>query len=233
VLRTETIAVLVSSLDAERYGVEVWRDHGQDPHWLEGVAREHHEVLQAVVEQADVVPLRLPGIYQDRSALESVLHKEQATFEAALARVRGRVEWGAKVFLVDPTASQPAQEPAAPRSGRDYLARKSAQATAREESRARRQDLVLEAHETLSHTSGATVVNAPQDRALSGRAEPMLLNAAYLVARGNGDAFLRLAEDVAERLREDGMSLEVTGPWPPYNFAAEAEPRRTAEHAEP
>lgn len=210
-------AALTSELSAEDYGPDMWRAHAEDPRWLEHVASQHHAVLQAVAEQTDVLPLRLPGIHHDVAALQRVLTEQQATLERALGRVRGHVELGAKVYLMDQGAA--AQDQPRPTSGRDYLARRSAEATSREESRLRRQKTVLDAHEAMAHASTHAAVNPPQDAALSGRKEPMLLNAAYLVPREAFDDFVALAEQVHDTLAQDGMTLEVTGPWPPYNFA--------------
>jgi len=218
IARAGDVSVLVSELRAEAYGPEVWRDHAEDPRWLEHVARQHHAVLQAMVEQTDVLPLRLPGIHPDIATLEDVLRDQEAPLTRALDTVRGHVELGAKVFLVDERSTPEAEQ--RPTSGRDYLARRSAEATNREEARLRRQNLVLDAHESMAHASTHAVANPPQDSALSGRTEPMLLNAAYLVPRERLDDFVALAEQIHEGLAADGMTLEVSGPWPPYNFAA-------------
>jgi hypothetical protein len=217
VMRVDGFAAVVSELDAGAYGPEVWRAHAEDPRWLEPVAREHHEVLQEVVGQADVLPLRLPGIHRTRPALAEVLKEQGPALAEALSAVRGHVELGGQVFLVDSRAGAETHE--RPRSGREYLARRSAEATDREQSRLRRQAKVLDVHETLAHGSTRATVNPAQDPALSGRDEPMLLNAAYLVPRYDLDGFIALAERVQKDLAPHGMRLEVTGPWPPYNFA--------------
>lgn len=211
------IAALASELSAEAYGPEVWRAHAEDPRWLEHVAGQHHAVLQAVVEQNDILPLRLPGIHADLETLEQVLREQHEALEAAFRSVREHVELGAKVYVVGPGQDPATEEP--PTSGRDYLRRRSAEATSKEEARLRRQAKVLDAHEAMAMASTRAVANPPQDAALSGRSEPMVLNAAYLVPRDRMGSFIELAEQVADTLHEAGMTLEVTGPWPPYNFA--------------
>lgn len=226
VVRVGGIAALTSELSTEAYGPDAWRAHAEDPRWLEHVASQHHQVLQAVVEQTDVLPLRLPGIHADVATLEQVLQEQQAALEHALDRVRGHVELGAKVFLVSRGAAEPEKRPT---SGRDYLARRSAEATTREEARLRRQKGVLDAHEAMAHASTHSVANPPQDPALSGRSEPMLLNAAYLVPRDRMDDFVAVAEQVHDGLARDGMTLEVSGPWPPYNFADLADADRVGQ----
>jgi hypothetical protein len=50
----------------------------------------------------------------------------------------------------------------------------------------------------------------------------MLLNGAYLVRDGD-DGLRREVERLAAEHAELGLEYELTGPWPPHNFAGEAE----------
>jgi hypothetical protein len=51
----------------------------------------------------------------------------------------------------------------------------------------------------------------------------MLLNGAYLVSADREEGFRSALQDLRERFDDDGVSYELTGPWPPHNFAGEAE----------
>ena len=48
----------------------------------------------------------------------------------------------------------------------------------------------------------------------------MLLNAAYLVEAGRVEDLRAVVESLQERHGGLGARLELTGPWPPYNFVA-------------
>lgn len=215
----DEVAAVVGALPEGEYGEAVWRAHAEDPEWLGVVAAEHNAVLEALIDQTDVLPLRLPGLYRHREALEAELRANARPLGDAFAGVAGHVEWGVKVFLVEEPA---VPEPAKPASGRDYLTRKASASSRKEAARDRRAQLLLDAHEQLARAAADERVNAPQDPALSGRREPMLLNAAYLVPRADRDVFLEEADRLGERLATEGMLLEVTGPWPPYNFTERA-----------
>ena len=212
------LSVLVSSLDSDRYGPEVWRDRGQDPAWLAQVATEHHAVLQAAIEQADLLPLRLPSVYLDHESVERALAADASSLGARLAALQGQVEVAAKVFLDAAAASRAAPEPGAPRTGRDYLARKAAQKTDQEQARERRRQAVVALHEALDAASTHSVLSPAQDASLSGRPEPMLLNAAYLVPRTELEEFGRRGQQLAGEVAGQGLVLELSGPWPPYSF---------------
>jgi len=219
------IAVLTSRLDAADFGPDVWRAHADDPDWLRAVAEDHHRVLQSVVVAADVLPLRLPSVHPDEAALAGSLTGNMEGLEAALARLHGHIELGAKALVVaDP---EPDPQPAAPTSGRDYLARRKAKVDSRESARSTRQAMLVRAHHAMASAAADATTSPPQHPALSGRAEPMVLNASYLVARDRIDDFVVVAERAAEELGGAGIALEVTGPWPPYNFVSMPDPKNT------
>ena len=53
-------------------------------------------------------------------------------------------------------------------------------------------------------------------------ADQSLLDAAFLVRRGQAKPFQAAARKAKARLGRDGYELTLTGPWPPYNFVAES-----------
>jgi hypothetical protein len=46
----------------------------------------------------------------------------------------------------------------------------------------------------------------------------MVFNGSFLVARASLPAFRAAVEARASAWAETGLSLELRGPWPPYNF---------------
>jgi hypothetical protein len=49
----------------------------------------------------------------------------------------------------------------------------------------------------------------------------MLLNGAYLVESDRSGRFGQLVEELQGRYSGLGARLEISGPWPPYNFISE------------
>ena len=54
----------------------------------------------------------------------------------------------------------------------------------------------------------------------AGTTRDVVLNAAYLVADSDTVRFHALASELSQRYAAQGLSLELTGPWPPYNFVS-------------
>lgn len=209
------LAAVVSRLDAGSYGEGVWRDKAEDPDWLAPFALQHQGVLGALVATCDVLPFRIPGMYADEERLRGMLEAERELLSRGLDAVRGHVEWGVQVFLT--RTSEDEQVPR-PRSGRDYLRNRSEQVGSRQRGVEERQGLVLDAYGRIAEASTHSVANPPQDPALSKRREPMLLNSAHLVARTREEPFFAAVEQAHADLAERGLVVEVSGPWPPYNF---------------
>lgn len=215
---TDDLAVLVSRLPGDLADPAVWEEHAADLPWLSEVAQAHHAVLQEATLTGDVVPLRLPGLYVGEAELRRSFTARIDGLTAAMERVRGRWEWAAKAFEVE-AADDAGAEPVAASTGREYLGRRIAERRARESSAKRLRAALSEVVDRLASAAVDVVHNAPQDPALSGRSEPMLLNVALLAERGESASLVAVADECVARCAEDGLLLEVNGPWPPYNFS--------------
>jgi hypothetical protein len=217
----DSFAAIVSLLPVDGFGVMDWERNATNVDWLERVARQHHGVLQYVANTATVVPLRLPSLYGNFESLADTLRAAADRLEGDLRRIEGKVEWAVKVYRTaeaqSPTISTTSS------SGRDYLLARSRHLSARSSAQEQRQEQVHEIHTTLGRVSAEYLQNQPQDAVLSGRREQMLLNGAYLVSRADQVRFLELVGEIADNSSTKGLSIEVSGPWPAYNFTGEAE----------
>ncbi len=213
------VVAMTSALPADEFEPAAWERHADDASWLGSVAAGHHRVLQAAIAAGDVVPFRLPSLYGDHEALRRALSDHAGSIAEAIERVRGRVEWAVKLYRSD-ESGEPDTDSESARTGSDYLIGRSRQMQARDEADALVEDRVRSLYDRLRETSVAAVRNPPQDRLLSGRSEPMVLNAALLVERtGLADCQARI-DEIAQQARSFGILTEASGPWPAYNFAS-------------
>ena len=220
-----SLAAIVSLLPVEGFGVPDWERNATNVGWLEPIARQHHEVLQHVAMAAAVVPLRLPSLYGSLESLAETLREAGDLLERDLRRIEGKAEWAVKVYRTSESPS--AAVSTAATSGRDYLAARSRDLSARSNAQEEVREQVREIHDTLGQVSAEYVRNQPQDAVLSGRREQMLLNGAYLVRRADQARFLELVREIADDSSNSGLSVEVSGPWPAYNFTGDAEAATT------
>jgi Gas vesicle synthesis protein GvpL/GvpF len=221
----DSLAAIVSLLPVEGFGVADWERNATNVGWLEPVARQHHQVLQYVAMTAAVVPLRLPSLYGDLESLTGTLRESNDLLERDLRRIAGKVEWAVKVYRTAEAQSSAVSPPST--SGRDYLLARSRDLSARSSAQEQLREQVREIHVALDQVCAESVRNQPQDAVLSGRTEQMLLNGAYLVGRADQARFLELVGEIADNSSTKGLSVEVSGPWPAYNFTGDAEAATT------
>jgi hypothetical protein len=79
-------------------------------------------------------------------------------------------------------------------------------------------EVAQQVHARLQDWAIDAVTRPPQNRELSGHEGEMLLNAAYLVEADRLDELHALVSELEAHHRELGTRIELTGPWPPYNF---------------
>ncbi|MFF8593672.1 GvpL/GvpF family gas vesicle protein [Streptomyces sp. NPDC015220] len=215
------LVAVVSEVPERDFGEEALRAHLEDLDWLAATARAHQGVIDALTVVTTPLPLRLATVFRDDSGVRTMIESREEHFLRTLDRLTGRVEWGVKVYLESEQPQESAAEQPVPKaaSGRDYLRRRRQQTRADEDLWQRAETFATALHERLAGFAEESRLHAPQNPTLSGAAGRNVLNAAYLVSRGDSEEFVELVD----RTKDDapGLRVELTGPWAAYSFAGE------------
>ncbi|MGW7436916.1 GvpL/GvpF family gas vesicle protein [Streptomyces sp. NPDC054849] len=216
------LAFVISAVSARDFNEIALKEHFEDVHWLEYVARAHHEVVQTVAAHATVLPLRMATVYQDDSRARQALVEQRDTFARRLAHLEAHTEYGVKIYLTPfapPTTGEPSADvgAAAPTTpGKAYLQRRRAQHDTRERVYRQAQQAAAAIDAIAARHTSQRVRHAPQSGALTGPRENVL-NDAYLVPDQETERFRTAIAQAAQDFPD--ISIEVTGPWAPYSFA--------------
>jgi Gas vesicle synthesis protein GvpL/GvpF len=223
------LCALTSRVPLAEFGAEPLRRNLNDFEWLERIARRHEAVLEDALGQATIVPLRLCTIFEGDDGVRRMLDEEGTALREALDALRGRQEWGVKLIVDRATLEAAArarsaeadaleEELEARSGGGAYMVRRRLERHVREVADRLADELAEDVHARLQDWASDAVLNAPQNRDLSRHEGEMLLNGAYLVESAKVERLRELVAELEERHRELGARLELTGPWPPYNF---------------
>ena len=221
------LAAIVSRVSLAEFGEAQLHENLNDVDWLEDKARAHERVLDQALARMTVVPMRLCTIYRSASQVEEMLSREHDVLADALQRLKGKTEWGVKL-LADPAALEQAaarraaarlqEDDSAVSTGAAYMRDKGREARAREAADQIAETWAQAAHERLAEAASEALLNPLQNPEVSGHSGEMLLNGVYLVDDEGEDRFRRVVDELSEEYSRVGATVELTGPWPPYNF---------------
>jgi hypothetical protein len=152
---------------------------------------EHEQVVEALMEERDLLPMRFGTVVADDDAAIRALDERREELRTSLDRVRGAVELAVRAM-----ADAPADPAPGGTSGAEYIRAK-----------AHRTEAARLLHEPLDFLARESVVHPGSE----------LLRAAYLVDREAVDGFVGLVRRLQDT--HEGLRILCTGPWPPYSFA--------------
>jgi hypothetical protein len=219
------LVALVSRVPAADFAAEPLTHNLNDLGWLERIARGHEAVLDTALAQSTIVPLRMCTIFEGEEGVREMLERRQESLSDALDALEGRFEWAVKVLvdrerLMD--AARPpgdeAEQAAAAGEGGAYLQRRRSERGTREAASRLAAETAQQVHARLQDWAIDARTRPPQNRELSRHEGEMVLNAAYLVERARTDELRQIIAELEEHHRGLGARIELTGPWPPYNF---------------
>jgi hypothetical protein len=236
------LVALVEPVCAREFSSAALDTRLEDLAWVGRLARRHESVLEGVMRHGVVAPARLCTLFSSALALRQSLAANEQRFRTALQRMRGRREWGVKAFCAEGRIrAQVDAGDAKVRSlnaalatatpGHAFVLRKQRETRRAELAAARIYEVLDEAGEALERAvvdlrllplrHGDEPAGAAAEAGES--PETMVLNLAALVDEAAYEAFDAVVARLADCFRDEGFRFELSGPWPPYNFCAQAE----------
>jgi hypothetical protein len=225
---TGELAALSSQVPLESYNEESLAEHLSDASWTAARAMRHETITEYIAKRAAIVPLRFGTIYLERAGIERMLSEKGRELREILERLRGREEWGVNVFCdqsvlmssitsVSPVLRELSERAAQASPGQSYLMQKKIDTLKVNESRAALNRIIEHVEKTLSEQSD----DAKRLRVLKVEATEhgeLKAKFAVLVKKSVFENFRGAAEHLAQEHQAAGLRLELTGPWPAYNF---------------
>lgn len=221
------LEALVSAVPAADFDEGPLEANLRDLDWLERVARSHQAALTSLMGQGTLVPLRFATLFSGRERVAAMVAERADELRAALDHLEGRGEWGVKLFVdegalaerlaeASPAVRELREAIAAKPAGAAYMLQKRLDRLAAEEARRVSDACADDAHARL----GAASIAAERGALREAPGAVMLLNGAYLVADTAQPVFAAALDELRAAYGHLGFRLELTGPWPPYTFAA-------------
>lgn len=223
------ISAVVSEVPLGQFSEEGITEHLKDMKWVESKARAHETVIERVMQSRTVIPMKFCTIFKTEEGVKAMLGELHQEFKTTLYKLKGKEEWGVKVYSDPEILSQQIarsnqglmdfdREIGSSPTGKAYLLRKKRDEWLAEELSQKRSQYSEEGFRRLEPLSCESRINRLLPKEVTEKKDEMILNAAYLMEKGKVRSFLSDVESLKKEYTRQGITFECTGPWPPYNF---------------
>lgn len=205
--------------------------------WVGSRAGRHEAVVERIMGASPVLPVKFGTIFHSRASLKEFLGRHREDIVRALDKLRNKTEWSVKGYLVEEDARRDiaAADPEirsrlaalSPSPGARYLQQKQLDIMIEAALEAGVARVTHDLHQALALHAVASTALRRHASAVTGRPERMVFNCSFLLTPETLPDFRAALSDQQYIYKGIGLTLELRGPWPPYNFCpklSEAEP---------
>lgn len=227
----DQIEAIVSLVSLKDFVTAEIKERAQnDLQWIKEKSMLHNHVVMQSAEGTEgaIVPMKFGLIFKNRESLSRAIKKDSTKFFELFQKLKGKEEWSVKVFAGptfkeaviknEPALRSRKEEIASMPAGLAYFEEKELEDEAEKRQREETRRLSQEVTEILRKFVDEAKFGKILGKELTMKAEPMILNAIFLINKTKLDKFFKEAEKVQGMLEKQGLTIEMSGPWPPYNF---------------
>ncbi len=236
----ELIAI-VSQVPLSQFGKEALAANVQDFTWLEPQARAHDGIVRQLASKSTIIPIRFATVYYSADNVRQLLVSEKDQFKQLLDKLDGRWEMGVTIDFdkeklrssikqSDSQVSELADKIERTKPGTAYLLQKKLETQI-----SSLMDTYIDSKVQLIADRLSQLCISVSQGALASPGNE--INLAYvtiacLVDQNKIDLFQDEILDWGKTYPpEAGMTIRLTGPWPPYTFSSLNETNReTVSH---
>lgn len=219
------VSAVFTPVSREAFSQEAIDLRAKDLEWLGAIGYRHQAVIAHLMRDTAVIPLRAFTQFNSEDSLRQYLSENSKQLGRVLDRLDGKQEWTLRIEFDaqkwhDALASRVAslrdiqQQIDASAPGKGFLLKKKLDEERKKASRAAEQALVAEIESAvLKKLQCETIAESREDREGAFPQINVLLN------RDEESRIEDLRRELSDRYEKDGITLAVSGPWPPYTFA--------------
>jgi len=208
----------------------------EDLTWIKEKAVIHERVIEEAMKKDDkilaLIPMRFGTIFKEEARLKETLDKDYEKIKQVFDKIIGKQEWCLKVYLkdkkifeqmikeVNEAIKEKEREIASLPEGMAFFMEEELKEIVSKEMDKELNNIVEVLFESLKKQAVQSRRNKILEKELTGRREPMVLNAAYLIPEEKIEEFKKEAERLKQEIQEKGFYPEYSGPWPAYDFTS-------------
>ena len=227
----EGLHAITEVVSEDDFGEESLQKHLTDMAWVTDKVVWHQKQVDAWAARVDVIPFKFGSLFKTADNVRQMIEDKQARFHRILDKIAGHKEWGVKLFYhkdqlgewlqkSDEHLIEMGEELVSSTPGKAFLLKKQFSREINAAVKAKVNAVRAEVYEMTQQYAADVQLSDEQPPELSEDQRINALNMALLVEEDQSKACVNAIETIHQSLDGTGMTIECTGPWPAYNFAA-------------
>lgn len=219
----------ISFVPLQEFGTSALEQKMGDLEWIAPRVLIHERIIEEIMEAYPVMPMRFCTIFADRERIEELLRLHHGKITRFFSDIADKEEWGVKGYInggqlekaikgLSPAVQPTAEKLKEASPGQAYLLRKKRDLALKDGLNGMALQITEEVFQDLLAHAAMGVKNKLFKLEEHKEREEMILNAAFLVLKSDVRIFQGKVKQSEEKYHSQGLTLSVTGPWPPYNF---------------
>ena len=219
------ISAVYTCVNAHEFSQQAIDSRAGDLEWLGAIGYRHQDVVSDLMKQTAIVPLRAFTLFSSDEALRSYLREHAEVLKKVLERLDGKQEWTLRVEFdpakwkesltarVESMRNLEREIESAP-PGKAFLLRKKLDDEKKRSSKEAEQQVVAEIEQLVLDKLRCETIAETRER--RDGAFPQIN---VLLERDEESILQELHATLTDRYASEGVTVGLTGPWPPYSFA--------------
>lgn len=230
VIEGHGLYAVVGRVSSCEFSEETLKKNLYDVKWVESRVLQQHKIVQETMANCTVIPFKFATIFKTEEKIKVMLEEHDGEFREILEELKGREEWGIKLYCDIERLKASLEEAEEIRRiedemslaspGKMYFLRKKKDSLIKGMLTEKIHEYGMESFEILREQSRDARINKPLPKEATLKKDDMIMNAAFLVDKTKITGFIGSIEHLKERYSPRGLDFDCTGPWPPYNFCS-------------
>ena len=205
-----------------------------DMRWIEEKARAHERIVKQLMKGTDILPAKFCSIVSSKEGIITFLADNYNEFVRAFRRLAGREEWDVKAYLSfaelegfvtdnTPEIRERIDMLSFISNSSTYLIKRKIDNLINEHTEKHFDAVIqyiIKALRAVSDCEAFTHFEPPRCQQTE---TPLVFKASYLIKKTLLQSFKQQLNKLSDELEPEGITFELTGPWPPYTFVKDEE----------
>ena len=229
VIEVNGLYVIYKEVGADEYSTDNIQLKIKDAVWLDFNVRDHLSILTSLMNVTTVIPFNFGTVYRTKERMLQFIADHEGDIRHNLLFFEGKEEWSVKLYFERKTIVDNINDISdAIRKlddqikisfpGKAYMLKKKKEEIIQNEI----YDFYIKCSARISDILCFSCIDTKlltiQQDERADNTEDMILNGSYLLLKENIAEFHASVDKILDDYQSTGVTVAVTGPWPPYSF---------------